>query len=134
MHQGLEIRATFNDMPILVADSDHMHLLAKYRGMDSLCGFACLPGCREHGWMDLQLPPGTKVEVRPVMLADDYPDDDDLDEDEDSGEVKTLSWHYGPTKDNPDPGRMWHYGCGREVLIFDDGYICECGAQDDDDE
>ena len=82
MHQGLEIRATINGMPILVCDSDHLHLLAKYRGSDFQCGFACLPGCREHGWVDLQLPPGTRVEVRPVMLSDVVLDQDDLDQDD----------------------------------------------------
>lgn len=41
----------------------------------------------------------------------------------------SLEWHYGPTKTDPDPGKMWHYGCGLEVLFIEDGEICQCGAQ-----
>lgn len=40
-----------------------------------------------------------------------------------------LDYHYGPTADDPDPGKMWHYGCGQEVLFIEDGLICGCGAQ-----
>lgn len=44
-----------------------------------------------------------------------------------------LNWHYGPTADNPDPGRRWHYDCGGEVMLIDDGEICMlCDAQSDD--
>src|ERR1700752_2336470 len=39
---------------------------------------------------------------------------------------------YGPTSTHPDPGMMWHDGCGQEVLMFDDGYICGCGQQWED--
>lgn len=46
-------------------------------------------------------------------------------------EASGLNWHYGPTAADPEPGKMWHYGCGQEVLIIDDGLICGCGAQDD---
>lgn len=46
-----------------------------------------------------------------------------------------LSWHYGPTADDPNPGSMWHYGCGGEVFFIDDGAIClKCRQQDDDPE
>lgn len=44
--------------------------------------------------------------------------------------MSKLKWHYGPTDTNPDPGRMWHYECGKEVLYIEDGYICECGDSD----
>lgn len=48
-----------------------------------------------------------------------------------------LSWHYGPTATDPDPGAMWHTGCGGRVGWFKDspgsgGYVCDCGAQDGD--
>lgn len=44
-----------------------------------------------------------------------------------------LNWHYGPTKSDPDPGKMWHYDCGGEVLYLDGGLICAlCGQQEDD--
>lgn len=39
-----------------------------------------------------------------------------------------TGWHYGPTATDPDPGKMWHYGCGQEVLYVDDGAVCGCGA------
>lgn len=42
-----------------------------------------------------------------------------------------LVWHYGPTAADPDPGAMWHYGCGQRVMSIDGGYVCGCGAQDD---
>lgn len=56
-----------------------------------------------------------------------------------------LSWYYGPTDSDPDPGAMWHYGCGGRVewiksgpsaeidgVLVDDGaMVCDCGAQDD---
>lgn len=46
-----------------------------------------------------------------------------------------LSWHYGPTEADPDPGGMWHYDCGGRVGWIktgpgEGGHICECGAQD----
>ncbi len=40
-----------------------------------------------------------------------------------------LAWHYGPTADDPEPEKMWHYGCGREVMFFDGYAVCRCGAQ-----
>lgn len=40
-----------------------------------------------------------------------------------------LSWHYGPTDTDPNPGSMWHYGCGGEVMLFDGHAVCGCGAQ-----
>ncbi len=48
--------------------------------------------------------------------------------------TETLRWHYGPTATDPEPGKMWHDGCGREVMFIEDGHICGCGAQDADDE
>lgn len=43
-----------------------------------------------------------------------------------------LRWHYGPTSDDPDPGRMWHYDCGGEVWAFDEGLICsECDMSEE---
>lgn len=45
--------------------------------------------------------------------------------------TEPLSWHYGPTDTNPDPGRMWCYACGAEVFAFKDGRSCTgCGADD----
>lgn len=41
-----------------------------------------------------------------------------------------LVWHYGPTETDGDPGKIWHTGCGQEVLSIDGGYICGCGQQD----
>ncbi len=45
-----------------------------------------------------------------------------------------LDWHYGPTPADPDPGSMWHTGCGRRVYFIDGGHICECGAHDDEED
>lgn len=43
-----------------------------------------------------------------------------------------LRWHYGPTENDPDPGKMWCYRCDSEVFAFDEGYICSgCGQQED---
>ncbi len=42
----------------------------------------------------------------------------------------SLDWHYGPTDTDPDPGKMWHYDCGQEVMYLEGGHICRCGAQD----
>lgn len=43
-----------------------------------------------------------------------------------------LEWHYGPTAADSDAGKMWHTGCGGEILAFDEGLIClKCGEQDD---
>lgn len=47
-------------------------------------------------------------------------------------ERESYTWHYGPTATDPDPGKMWHYSCGGEVLYLGDGYICRCGQQWDD--
>lgn len=44
--------------------------------------------------------------------------------------MSVLYWHYGPTDRYPEPDRMWHTGCGKEVLYLDGGFICECGATD----
>ena len=42
------------------------------------------------------------------------------------------TWHYGPTDSDPDPGKMWCYGCGREVFFFSEGCGCErCGWFED---
>lgn len=41
-----------------------------------------------------------------------------------------LDWYYGPTDTDPDPGKMWHRGCGGEVHAVEGGYICSCGAQE----
>lgn len=37
---------------------------------------------------------------------------------------RELRWHYGPTAADPDPGKMWCYGCGSEVWAIDDGWWC----------
>ena len=50
---------------------------------------------------------------------------------DDADSPEPLRWHYGPTETDPDPGSMWHYNCGGEVWIIEDGYICrKCGQQD----
>lgn len=33
-------------------------------------------------------------------------------------EDQGLYWHYGPTEVDPDPAKMWHHGCGGEVLFL----------------
>lgn len=43
--------------------------------------------------------------------------------------AKILSYHYGPTADDPDPGAMWCYSCGGRVMTFDGHAVCGCGAQ-----
>lgn len=46
-----------------------------------------------------------------------------------SSSRKPMLWHYGPTPADPDPGSMWHYGCGQRVDFFDGHAVCGCGAQ-----
>lgn len=49
--------------------------------------------------------------------------------------TSVLRWHYGPTAADPDPGKMWCYGCGGAVMSFEEGYICAgCDAFEDPDE
>jgi hypothetical protein len=43
--------------------------------------------------------------------------------------VKILSYHYGPTATEPDPGAMWCYACGGRVDLIDGHALCGCGAQ-----
>ncbi len=43
--------------------------------------------------------------------------------------VKILSYHYGPTGTDPDPGATWCYGCGGRVWLGDGHAVCGCGAQ-----
>lgn len=41
-----------------------------------------------------------------------------------------LRWHYGPTDTDPEPGHMWCYTCGAQVIADDDGYWCTgCQAE-----
>lgn len=54
------------------------------------------------------------------------------------GDVETalhsmiLDTHMGPTPEDADPGKSWHYGCGGEVLNFKEGRACmECGVSED---
>ena len=43
-----------------------------------------------------------------------------------------LVWSYGPTADDPDPGKKW-CACGGEVYDLEDGLICsKCGRQEDE--
>lgn len=43
---------------------------------------------------------------------------------------QSLRWHYGPTQADPEPGKMWCYDCGGNVMFIDDGYIClKCHRQ-----
>jgi Zn finger protein HypA/HybF involved in hydrogenase expression len=43
----------------------------------------------------------------------------------------TLSWFYGPTAADPDPGKMWCRDCGGEVWVFDEVYSCrDCHRED----
>jgi hypothetical protein len=43
-----------------------------------------------------------------------------------------LQWHHGPTAADPDPGKIWHAGCGGEILCIDGGLICcDCDAQEE---
>lgn len=35
-----------------------------------------------------------------------------------------LRWHYGPTVNDSDPGKMWCYHCAGEVMWIEGGYIC----------
>lgn len=45
--------------------------------------------------------------------------------------LQPLVWHYGPTVEEPDPGRMWHYRCGGEVMVIDGGRVCmRCSEQE----
>jgi hypothetical protein len=46
--------------------------------------------------------------------------------------VTELNWHYGPTAADPDPGSMWHYGCGGRVYAFKEGHVCSKCADGDD--
>jgi len=41
---------------------------------------------------------------------------------------RELEYHYGPTKEHPDPGTMIHTGCGGEITGGKDGIGCsKCG-------
>lgn len=42
-----------------------------------------------------------------------------------------LSWHYGPTDADPDPGKRWHDDCGGEVYYLDGDICSKCGAMPD---
>lgn len=49
-------------------------------------------------------------------------------------EHQRLEWHYGPTDWDPDPGKRWHYDCPNppgEVMAFEEGLVCGCGANRD---
>lgn len=48
---------------------------------------------------------------------------------EDEGGDGRLSWHYGPTATDPDPGKMWCDDCGGEVSVLEGVCICSCGRQ-----
>jgi hypothetical protein len=82
-HPGIQVRISIPAGPILEGDSDHLHWLAKYRGVDP-CPPSCLPSCREHGWseiipgqeMPLRSTEGLRIEIRPVDLPDYVPDDE----------------------------------------------------------
>jgi hypothetical protein len=44
--------------------------------------------------------------------------------------VKILSYHYGPTATDPNPGDAWCYDCGGRVGFFEGHGVCGgCGAQ-----
>lgn len=44
-----------------------------------------------------------------------------------------LRSHYGPTDQDPEPGKRWCYDCGHEVYGFKEGDICSgCGRQSEE--
>jgi hypothetical protein len=46
---------------------------------------------------------------------------------------RKLRWHYGPTANDPDPGRMWCYDCGGWVVTGRGGTSCtDCGRSEPD--
>lgn len=48
-------------------------------------------------------------------------------------EDSQLTWHYGPTSEDPDPGKMWHNDCGGEVWTLDEGLVCrKCEQQSEE--
>jgi hypothetical protein len=84
-HTGIQLRISVPAGPILDADSDRLHWIAKLGGTGAPVGCtpACLPGCQEHGWYEII--PGcempfigagvVRVEMRPVDLPDYVPED-----------------------------------------------------------
>jgi hypothetical protein len=77
-HRGIRLRITSTAGTLLDLDSDALHFTAKLSGVGP-CLPPCLPGCEQHGWLNLTegvLTPGDYViQVRPVDLPDEYPDD-----------------------------------------------------------
>jgi hypothetical protein len=79
-HIGIEMRLSIGGVgPIFQADSDMMHFTAQFRGTEP-CDPSCLPNCQKHsrhGWIKLlnNQPGAITVEIRPVELPDEYPDD-----------------------------------------------------------
>lgn len=87
-YPGIELRISTPDGVIVDADSAHLYYSAKYGGPKP-CTPACLPGCYEHGWLNLvagggelvggelgMLSPAEeysavplKIEIRPVRLS-----------------------------------------------------------------
>lgn len=79
-HPAVELRISTPYGPVMIADSETLHYIAKYGLNPTECGPACLPGCRAHGWTELF--PGDVpyahpyavtgrdfvIEARPVML------------------------------------------------------------------
>jgi hypothetical protein len=43
-----------------------------------------------------------------------------------------MDTYYGPTKDNPEPGIEYHYGCNGEVYTFKEGRICSRCSEGED--
>jgi len=84
-HAGVRIRLSIPAGVIYDCDSVMAHYQAAVSERAPSCGFACLPGCDAHGWVeltrDLIQSGDLKVEVKAVHLADptrdDEPDDDD---------------------------------------------------------
>lgn len=69
---GIRLRISGPAGPLVDATSEHLYYVAKF-GEVSTCGFSCLPGCSDHGWVDLMPAtlgnPVLRFEIKPVTFA-----------------------------------------------------------------
>ena len=97
--------------------ADYLHRIGVTEGDVPDVAFTCT--CE---WFPPTTGPGDPQEAAVAWCPDCPVHDEDP--------TQEVEWHYEPAAMDPDPGKMWHYGCGGEVSYIDDGYIChKCRAQ-----
>ena len=65
-HDGILIRISTVNGPIMLASSDQLYYSARYAGPAEVCAPDCLPGCTAHGWLNLV---AGSVDAEPGQLA-----------------------------------------------------------------